>query len=78
MVTLFAGSADDCFDGLAMIDREAFASGHFQAMGVEAHLVEDGRVDVGDVVAVLGRVEAEFVGRAVGDAPFDPAAGEPD
>ena len=35
-------------------------------------------MDVGDVVAVLDGVEAEFVGRAVDDAPLDPAAGHPD
>ena len=40
--------------------------------------MQDGGVDVGDVVPVLDGVEAEFVGRAVGDAALDAAAGHPD
>ena len=46
--------------------------------GVEAELVEDRGVDVGDVVAVLDGVEADLVGRAVDDAALQAAAGHPD
>ena len=60
-----------------MVHVEAFAAGDFQLVRVEAELVQDGRVDVGDVMPVLDGVEAEFVGRAVGDAAFDAAAGQP-
>ena len=46
--------------------------------GVEAELVQHRGVDVGDVVPVLDRVEADLVRRAVDDAALDPAAGHPD
>src|SRR3954471_6849198 len=39
--------------------------------------MEDGGVDVGDVVPILDGVEAQLVGRAVDDARLDPAAGQP-
>mgnify|MGYP002336287781 CR=1 FL=1 len=60
---------------LAVIDVEPFAAGDFHAVMVQAHQVQDRGVDVGDVVAVLDGVEAELVGRAVGDALFDATAG---
>ena len=60
-----------------MVDFEAFAGGEFELVGVEAELVQDGGVDVGDVMAVFNGMEAEFVGGAVDDAGFDAAAGEP-
>ena len=61
-----------------MVDVEALAAGDFEAAGVEAELVQDGGVDVGDVVAVLGGVEADLVGGAVDDALPQPAPGPPD
>src|SRR5205809_854435 len=70
-------SGDDRADRLAIVDLEAFAAGDLEPAGVEAELVEDRGVDVGDVVPVLDGVEAQFVGRAVDDAPLDAAAGQP-
>ena len=64
-------------DRRAVIDVEALSAWDFELSGVEAELMEDGRVDVGDVVAVLDGVEAEFVGRAVDDSSLDASAGEP-
>ena len=61
-----------------MIDLQPFAAGDFEPAGVEAQQVQHGGVDVGDVVRMLDGVEAQLVGRAVDDAPFDPRAGEPD
>ena len=61
-----------------MIDGETLAAWNFQPMRVETELLHDGRMDVSDVMAVFDGVEAEFVGGAVDDAPFDAAAGEPD
>ena len=40
-------------------------AGDLEAVGVEPKLVEDGGVDVGDVVAVFDGVEAELVGGTV-------------
>ena len=61
-----------------MVDVEAFAAGDFQPARIEAELLQDRGVDVGDVVAIFDGVEADLVGRAVHDAPFDAAAGHPD
>src|SRR5258708_2888531 len=44
---------------------------------VEAEEVEDGGVEVVDVDLVLYRAEAEVVGRPVGQAAADAAAGQP-
>ena len=71
-------SRDDLVDRLAVVDVEALAAGDFQLAGVEAELLQDRGVDVGDVVAVLDGVEADLVGRAVNDAALDAAAGHPD
>ena len=61
-----------------MVDVQAFAAGDLEAAGVEAELVQEGRVDVGDVVAVFGSVEADLVGGSVHDALAQSAAGHPD
>ena len=42
-------------------------AGDFEGAGVEAELGQHGGVEVGDVVAVLGGVKADFVGGAVGE-----------
>ena len=60
-------SGEDRLDRLAVVDVEAFPAGDLELPGVEAELLEDGGVDVGDVVAVLDGVEADLVGRPVDD-----------
>ena len=40
--------------------------------------MEDGGVEIGDIVRGIDGVEADFVGGAVGDACFEAAAGHPD
>ena len=52
--------------------------GEREVLAVEAEQVEDRGVEVGDVAAVGDGVVAEIVGRAIGLAAFDPAAGKPD
>src|SRR5882724_11801499 len=46
-------------------------------MSVEAELVQHGCMNVSDVVPVLDRVEADFIGGSVHGATFDAAAGQP-
>ena len=41
-----------------MINVETFAAGNFELAGVEAELMQDRGMDVGDVVPVLDGVEA--------------------
>ena len=69
---------DDLADRLAEVDLQPLVARDFEPPGVEAELVQDRGVDVGDVVAVLDGVEAELVGGAVDDAALDAAAGHPD
>src|SRR5688572_10961027 len=57
----------------AMIDRKSLSARQREAMRIEAHEVHDRGVDVGDVMAIFDRVEAELVGRAVDRAAFDAA-----
>ena len=56
----------------------AALAGEGEALEVEAEQVKDRGVEVGDVAAVGDGVVAEVVGRAVGLAALDAAAGEPD
>ena len=73
-----APSPDEFADGLAVVDVEALAAGDFEAAGVEAELVQDRGVDVSDVVAVLGGVEADLVSGPMHDALSQPASSHPD
>src|SRR5262249_43485452 len=70
-----AGSGDDLPDRLAVVDGPAVGSGHLQLARVEPQLVQDGRVDVRDVVPMLDGVEADLVRRSVNDSTLDAAAG---
>ena len=54
-----------------------FWPGNLEPAGIEAKLVQQSRVDIGHVMTILDGVEAELVGRAMDDAPLDPAAGHP-
>src|SRR5438045_9745733 len=69
-------SRDDLPDRFAAVHVEALAAGDLELARVEAELVQDGRVNVGDVVWILDGVEADLVSRAVLDAALDAAAGE--
>ena len=64
-------------DRLAVVDLEPLAAGNLELVRVETKLVQDGRVDVGDVVPIFDGVETDLVGRTVHDAPLDAPAGEP-
>ncbi len=48
-----------------------------QLLVVETEQVEDGRVEVVDVDFVFGRIEAEVIRLAEGEAGFRSAAGQP-
>ena len=66
-------SSDDLLNRLAKIDCQPFASGYLEPFMIDAQLVQHRGVDVGDVMPVFDGVEAQVVGRAVGDsAPLSP------
>ena len=60
-----------------MVQFEAFAAGEFKLVRVQTQAAHDGCVNVGDVMSVLDRVEAQFVRKAVLNAAPDTGAGEP-
>src|SRR6266850_164835 len=68
-------SRNDRPNRLAEVEVESFAAGDFHEAVIKAEEIEDGGMDVGYVVAMLGGVEAELVGGAVDDTALDPAAG---
>ena len=70
-------SSQDLMDRRSVINFQAFSAGNLEPARVEAELVQDGRMKVGHVMAILYGVEAKLVGRAVDDAALDPAAGQP-
>src|SRR6185369_5436535 len=76
-VPLWCSSRKDLGDRLAEVQLQPLAARNLQASRIEPELVEHGRVEIGDVVALLDRVEAELVGRAVGDAALHSAARQP-
>src|SRR5262245_20214450 len=71
---------DDLFDDLAFDEPEAFIAaevGIGEVVLVEAEEVEDGGVDVAEVVGLFDGFEANGVGGADPLAAVDAAAGEP-
>ncbi len=48
-----------------------------QSRVVQAHQVEDGGVEVGDMATVVDGIETELVGRSNGLATLDPRTGQP-
>src|SRR5262249_62287581 len=71
------GSGEDLLDRLAVVDLQPLPPRHLQLARVQPKQVQRGGVDVGHVVALLHRVEADLVGGAVHDAALDAAAGQP-
>ena len=72
------GSCVNIANRLANVDLEPFLAGNFEPAWIEAKLVQDGRVNIGHVMTVFDGVEAQLIGRAMGDAPLEPAPCHPD
>src|SRR5579872_1508181 len=70
-------SGDDFFDRLAKVDFKPFLTWHFEPARIEPQLMQHGGVNVGDVVAIFHRMEAQFVCGAMHHAALDAAAGHP-
>src|SRR5205807_532263 len=60
-----------------VVQFDALAAGYVQAFWVDSELVQQGRVDVGDVVTVLDGVKTDLVRSAVNHTGLDSAAGHP-
>ncbi len=61
----------------AEVNFESLSARNFQLAGIQAELMEYGRVQVGDIVPIFDRVEPQFVRGAVRDTSLDAATGEP-
>ena len=70
--------SDDFLDGRTMVDIEPLAAGDIQFGGIETELVENGGVDVGDVVGMLDGIKTKFIGCAMNYTGLYAATGEPD
>src|SRR5687767_12241677 len=73
--------AQNVFDGFAEHVGEAEVAAGVavgEARVIDAERVQDGRVQVVNGNAVLYGLEAEIVRHAIGEAPFEAAAGNPD
>ena len=68
---------DDFLDGPAVVDVETLAAGDVQLGGVETELVENGGVDVGNVMWVFNGVKAQFIGCAMNYTGLYAAPGKP-
>ena len=61
-------------DGSSVVHFQAFSARDLQTSRIQTQLMQHGRMQVGDVVSVFDRMEAEFVGRAVNDSALHAAA----
>ena len=56
---------------------KAFLPGDFQAVRVQAQLLQNGGVNIGDVMRILNGVKPDFVGCSVSDSALQSATGHP-
>lgn len=70
--------SDDRIDGFAVIDIQTLAPWDLQFAGIQAQLLENRRMDIGDVVPVFDGVESDFVGGTMHDPPSYASASHPD
>ena len=70
-------SSEDRADRLAEVDFKPLSTGDFELVWVETKLMQNGGVNVGDIVSIFDGVEADFVGLTVHDTPLDAPAGQP-
>ena len=76
-VSLADSSRQNIGDHTSVILFETFVTGHIQAVGVEAKLMQQCCMDVGHIVWTLRRMEADLVGRTVCDPTLDSASCQP-
>lgn len=67
-------SGEDFLDRMPQVHFQAFVSRDLKLTWVEAQLVQQGGVNVGDVMSILDRVKTDFVGCAMGDATSNAAS----
>lgn len=69
---------DDSFNRVPIVDFQPLAAGDFETARIEAELLHNSRMNVGDVVPILNGVETEFVRGSVDCSALDSASSHPD
>ena len=69
---------NDVFDRVTKVDFQPLSAGDCETARIEAELLHNSRMNVGDVVPILNGVEAEFIGGPVNCPAFDSASSHPD
>jgi hypothetical protein len=72
-----AASSQYPVDGCAMINLQTLASGDLKSSGIQPQKLQDGGVDVGDVMPIGHSVEADFVSGSMDCATFDSTSSHP-
>ena len=75
---LGGSSGDDFLDRLTVVDIQSLAAGDFQPARIESKLLQDGGVNVRNIVTVFDRMEANLVGGAMYHAALQTATSHPD
>ena len=63
---------------MTKVPFETLVARNLQSSGVQTQLPQDGGVHIGDVMRILHRMEAQFIGRSMDDASPDASPRHPD
>ena len=61
---------NDLLDRVSEVDFQTLLAGEFKATGINAKLMQQRRVDVGDVVPIFDGVESNLIRRTMDNAAF--------
>ena len=61
-----------------MINIQPFTPRYFQLPGIQAQLVQNGRMNIGDVMTIFHGMETDFIGRPMRNPPLESRPGHPD
>ena len=62
---------------MTVIDLQSLSTGEFQPPRIEAELSQNRGVDIGNVVSILDRVEADLIGRSMHHASSNTSSRHP-
>jgi hypothetical protein len=61
-----------------MVYFQTLSFRQFQFSGIEPQLMQDGGVDIGDIMAILDRMKSNFIRRTMNGSALDSSPGKPD
>ena len=71
-------SRKDVMHDVSEVLLEAFVLGHFHSMRVQAQLMQQGRMNIGDVMGMFHGMKANFIGLSVGPTTLNAPTCHPD